>query len=184
VSRWLETTKADQRPRRLADEHYTRQSPGHKMWTRPGWNQILYTQQRIAKRSAAFCWWRPKWESGVIGTERKDGLRAIECALFRNKTRFRSSKLILEAIACLLTWAHANDVEWPDGIITGVSSTDTAAGRAEDHEPGWCFREAGFVDFDHAKGRADVWLRFAGVMPSPIHAPLVNPTLFGKAAQC
>lgn len=177
VGRWLETDKGDQRCRRLADGHYTRQTPGHPMWTRPGWNQILYTRQRNG-REGVFCWWRPKWESGLEGTERKDGLRAIECSIFRNQTRYLSSKLITEAISCLLTWRHATDVEWPDGIITGVSSADTAARRATDHDPGYCFREAGFVDFEHATGRADVWLKFSGSLPPPRHAPLVRPTLF------
>ena len=117
--RWIETDKGDPRCRALADRHYTRQTPGHPMWCRPGWNQVLYARQRNG-RDAVFCWWRPKWESGLLGTERKDKLRAIECSIFRNKTRFRSSTLIIDAISCLLTWQHANDVEWPDGIITGV----------------------------------------------------------------
>lgn len=164
--KWMETDKSDQRPRRLADKHYTRQTPGHPMWTRPGWNQILYAEQQNG-RAAAFCWWRPKWESGLAGTERKDKLRAIECSLFRNQSRWRSSKAIVDAISCLLTWAHATDVEWPDGIITGVGSEQTRGGRADHHAPGYCFREAGFVDFEHTKGRADVWLKFAGDLPVP-----------------
>lgn len=167
MQRWIETDKGDPRCRSLADKHYTRQTIGHPMWCRPGWNQVLYAQQRN-KRSAVYCWWRPKWESGIVGTERKDKLRAIECTIFRNATRFLSSKLILEAISNLLTWQHANDVDWPDGIITGVSSTATMGGRSVDHEAGYCFREAGFVPFEHAKGRADVWLRFAGDMPTPL----------------
>ena len=112
------------------------------MWTRPGWNQILYLEQRSG-RAAAFCWWRPKWESGIVGTERKDGLRCIECALFRNETRFRSSDLIKAAVQMVLKWEHANDVEWPDGLITGISSSATAGGRRAGHLPGHCFREAG-----------------------------------------
>lgn len=169
--RWIETDKGDPRCRELADRHYTRQTPGHPMWCRPGWNQVLYAEQRIvAHRSAAFCWFRPKWESGIRGTERKDGLRAIECALFRNQTRYRSSALIREAIAILMGWEHALDVAWPDGIITGISSEKTRGGRHVDHDPGWCFREAGFVEFEHAKGRADVWLRYAGPVPVPLVA--------------
>lgn len=157
---WAVTTKADQRPRILADRHYTRQSPGHPMWTRPGWNQILYFEQRNG-RAAVFCWWRPKWEAGIPGTERKDGLRAIECAIFRNETRHRSSDLIREAVAMVLEWEHAKDTTWPDGLITGVSSADTTSRRAPDHLPGHCFREAGWTDFNHPgkKKRADVWLK-------------------------
>lgn len=162
--RWVETDKGDQRCREIADRHYTRVSVGHPMWTRPGWNQVLYTQQKSRPRAAVFAWWRPKWESGLEGTERKDGLRCIECTIFRNETRYRSSELITEALACVLTWEHALDVDWPDGIITGVSSEKTAGGRHPEHEAGYCFREAGFEPFDHpGKGtRADVWLRYVG----------------------
>jgi hypothetical protein len=162
--RWIETDKGDPRCRALADRHYTRQTPGHPMWCRPGWNQVLYARQRNG-HAAVFCWWRPKWESGIPGTQRKDGLRAIECTIFRNTTRFRSSVLIIDAIACLLSWRHALDVDWPDGIITGVNSEATAGGRHPDHEPGYCFREAGFEPFEHKSGRADVWLRFTGMLP-------------------
>lgn len=159
--RWIETDKGDPAGRELADLHYTRGKPGHPMYTRPGWNHVLIAEQRNGRR-AVFVWWRPKWESGVAGTRRKDGLRCIECSLFRNQTRFRSSDLIGDAIACLMSWEHANDVEWPDGLITGVGSSQTAGGRHPDHEPGWCFREAGFEPFEHAKGRTDVWLRYSG----------------------
>jgi len=157
---WLVTTKRDPKPRELADRHYSRQNPGHPMWTRPGWNQILYLEQRNG-RAAVFCWWRPKWESGIPGTLRKDGLRAIECVIFRNETRYRSSILIEQAVQKVLAWEHALDVEWPDGLITGISSEATQARRAPEHLPGHCFREAGWSEFQHpGRGkRADVWLR-------------------------
>jgi len=92
---------------------------------------------------------------------RKDGLLAIECSLFRNETRFRSSKLIRDAVEMVKAWEHALDVYWPDGLITGVSSSLTAAGRHPDSEPGACFRYAGWEPFCHPgkNKRADVWLR-------------------------
>lgn len=166
--RWVLTDKADTRCRELADRHYTRVSIGHPMWTRPGYNMILICEQQNGRR-ALFCWWRPKWESGLLGTERKDGLRCIECTMFRNETRFRSSELITEAISCLLTWEHALDVQWPDGIITGVNSIKTQAGRNPGNLPGHCFRQAGFVEFKHpGKNRADVWLRYVGELPASV----------------
>lgn len=130
------------------------------MWTRPGYNLILYAEQRSG-RAAAFCWWRPKWECGLPGTARKDKLRGIECSLFRNETRFLSSDLIHEAVDRLLEWEHALDVALPDGVFTGVNSAKTAAGRADGSMPGACFRFAGWEPFAHpGKGsRADVWLR-------------------------
>lgn len=164
--RWIETDKGDPRCRELADRHYTRVHVGHPMWTRPGWNYVLFCEQKNGRR-AVFVWWRPKWESGLPGTERKDGLRCIECAIFRNETRFRSSDLIIDALACVQTWIHAYDVNLPGGFITGVNTAKTESGRSPNSEPGECFRAAGFVPFEHRKDpkRADVWLRYAGEMP-------------------
>lgn len=181
--RWIETDKGNPRCRVLADRHYTRQSPGHPMWTRPGWNMVLFAEQKNG-RSASFCWFRPKWESGIRGTERKDGLRAIECAIFRNETSWLSSKLIIEAVSCLLTWDHALDVAWPDGIITGVSSEKTKLGRNSAHEPGHCFREAGFEPFVHSgkNAKADVWLRLPRERwPAPA-VPLRTERLLSRLA--
>lgn len=131
--RWFEIDKGDPRGRVLADRHYTRIRVGHPMWTRPGWNFSLYAEQQNG-RAAVFNWWRPKWESGLLGTARKDKLKAIECTIFRNETRFRSSDLIREAVSAVLTWKHALDVEWSDGLISGVSSVKTAGGRAGGRE--------------------------------------------------
>lgn len=167
---WMETTKADQRPRYLADRHYTRQTPGHPMWTRPGWNQILYFEHSSGS-AAAFCWWRPKWESGIVGTERKDKLRCIECTLFRNETPLLSSDLIRFAVESVLSWEHATDVEWPDGLVTGIGTKQTAKRRSKHAMPGECYRRAGWEPFQHpGKGtRADYWLRvlppFASALP-------------------
>lgn len=134
-------------------------SVGHPMWTRPGWNQVLFLEQKNGRR-AVFVWWRPKWESGLAGTKRKDGLLAIECTIFRNETRFRSSDLIEDAVRCVGSWEHALDVEWPDGLITGVNTVKTAGGRSSLSLPGECFRQAGWTEFAHpGKGkRADTWL--------------------------
>lgn len=154
---WYSTDKGDQRCRRLADRHYSRRTVGSPQWTRPGWCLPLWTADGHGE--AVFCWFRPKWESGLPGTERFDGLRAIECIIFRNETAWRSSTLIRAAVAAVLAWEHARDVEWADGLITGVNADATAARRSRRARPGECFRQAGWVDFPHAAGQADVWLR-------------------------
>jgi hypothetical protein len=158
--RWIAVNKGDVRCRQLADRHYTRKSVGHPMWTRPGYNYCLYFED--AKGSAVFCWWRPKWEAGQ---ERKDKLRCLECTIFRNESATLSSLLILEAIAAVQTWERATDVCWPDGLITGVSTNKTSKRRSKWASAGQCFRKAGFIDFPHNVGRADVWLKFTGAMP-------------------
>lgn len=154
---WTPTKKGDVRCRVLADRHYTRQSPGHPMWTRPGYNFVLHAAD--AKGEAVFCWWRPKREAG---SERGDKLHAVECTIFRNETALRSSDLIVDALLWL--WSAearkelAHDAPQDLLILTGVSSEKTAARRSKRSRPGECFRRAGFVDFPHRKGRADCWL--------------------------
>jgi hypothetical protein len=157
---WTETHKGDSRCRVLADRHYSRQNPGHPMFTRPGYNQVLYCADSVG--TAVWVWFRPKWESGIKGTLRKDGLFAIECTLFRNETGILSSELIIAACLFLLTWERAQDVEWPDGAITGVNSKHTARRRSKHALPGKCYREAGWEPFEHrSTERADVWLHYA-----------------------
>ncbi len=154
---WRITHKGDQDCRALADRHYSRQHPGHPMFCRPGFNMVLWAQG--SKGHAVWVWFRPKWESGIKGTERKDKLRAIECTLFRNESGIQSSDLIIEASAILLTWERAQDTDWPDGAITGIKSDVTGQCRSRNSLPGACYRHAGWKDFPHrASKRADVWL--------------------------
>lgn len=155
---WLLTHKGDAECRALADRHYSRQSPGASMFCRPGYNMVLKTCGPVG--IAAWVWFRPKWESGIKGTERKDGLHAIECTLFRNESGILSSMLVLEACQALLTWEHALDVEWPDGAITGINVEATAGGRSKYHSPGRCYLAAGWVVHPtHRKSdRANFWV--------------------------
>lgn len=143
----------------LADRHYSRQKPGDPRFTRPGFNMVLRASGPLGL--AVWVWFRPKWESGIVGTERKDKLRAIECTLFRNESGLLSSELIIDACRMLEFWDRANDVEWPDGAITGINSIATKKRRSKHVEPGWCYRQAGWEVFEHnTSPRADLWLRF------------------------
>lgn len=158
---WRRVPKGDVRCRRLADSHYTRQSPGHPLWTRPGYTHVLYASDQQGE--AVWCWWRPKWEAGI---ERGDKLRCIECTMFRREgLGVRSSDLVRAAVAALDTGQArvdlALDASGPvrDGLITGIGSRATSRGRSKRSLPGACFRAAGWVDFLHAPGRADVWLQ-------------------------
>lgn len=175
--RWIETDKGDPAARELADRHYTRQSIGAPMFTRPGYNQVLIAEQCNGRR-ALFVWWRPKWESGIKGTERFDRLRCVECTIFRNETRFRSSTLISEAIACLLTWDKIKNADLNDGIITAVNSAKTAGGRSLSSPAGICFIAAGFEPFKHSVSkRADIWLRYTAPLPLAV-VPEISSRLF------
>lgn len=155
---WQITHKGDDRCRALADRHYSRQNPGHPMFTRPGFNMVLYFEDSFGP--ATWVWFRPKWESGIRGTMRKDGLFAIENTLFRNESNFLSSTLIQAACSMLRHWDRARDVAWPDGAITGIKSSATEKRRSRRALPGKCYREAGWVPFEHrSSDRADVWLK-------------------------
>jgi hypothetical protein len=156
---WYAVDKGDPACRALANRHYTRQNTAHPMWTRPGYNFVLYSYDTHGQ--AAWCWWRPKWEAGV---ERMDGLRVLECTLFRNETHLRSSLLITDAVEAL-TWPDAraclhleHPFRWP--LLTGINSEATARRRSRHAQPGHCFRAAGWHDFAHRQGRADVWLTY------------------------
>jgi hypothetical protein len=156
---WQETHKGDLDCRLLADRHYSRQTPGHPMFCRPGYNMVLKAKGPLGL--AVWVWFRPKWESGIKGTTRKDGLHAIECTLFRNESGILSSDLVREATALILQWPRALDVDWPDGAITGIKSSATARRRSRSALPGRCYRAAGWESFEHrASDRADVWLRY------------------------
>jgi len=162
VDPWRVTDKGNQEARALADRHYTRQSPGDPKWTRPGFNFVLIAEDERGRVGAVWVWWRPKWEAGI---ERKDKLRAIECTIFRNERRNRwlSSDLVRAAVAALDTDAARRElagiVDPPDGLITGIGVDETRRGRGRKSKPGACYRAAGWVEFEHRGGRADVWLR-------------------------
>lgn len=159
-SPWERTHKGDARGRVLADNHYTRQSPGHPMWTRPGYNFVLYAEDLIDGR-AVFVWWRPKWEAGQ---ERRDKLRAIECTIFRKEGCWTliASELIKAAVWALWMPEAATDLNLACPheyqLITGVSTAKTSRGRGKNSAAGKCFRSAGFREFEHRSGKADVWL--------------------------
>ena len=159
---WARVHKGDMRTRLLADGHYTRQHPGAAMWTRPGYNYVLLAE--FESGSALWCWWRPKWEDGRPGTQRKDRLRVLECTIFRRigKTPL-ASDLIRLAVDALNTQSAVDDLHLPAAgpisqLITGVSSKKTARRRSRRSLPGKCFREAGWHEIEKSTKRADVWL--------------------------
>ena len=150
---WVPVTKADARVRAMADRHYTRQTPGAPLFTRPGFNFVLHYDDGVVQ--GGFVWWRPKWEAGTRGTERGDKIRAIECTLFRRegpKGRPRSSELIRAAVSSLLTpdASHAlhydtcGPVDPVLTLITAVGIAETSASRSPHVWPGHCFSRAGW----------------------------------------
>lgn len=136
---WIVTNKGDQTCRILADRHYSRQTVGHPMFTRPGRNLVL----RTARGDAVWVTWQ-----GI----RDDGLRAWECTIFRNESQHLSSDMIRDA-------AKATISEWgeppPDGIITYVDQS-----KVRSSNPGFCFFAAGWKKIGYSKKRGLLLLQF------------------------
>ena len=162
---WQRIHKGDTRGREMADLHYTRQTPGHPMWTRPGYNHCLLAE--FPQGRALFVWWRPKWEDGRPGTSRKDGLRVIECTIFRIEgVTPLASELIHGAVEALAQWEACEDLKLDcagavEGLITGVGASQTVRRRSRRSQPGVCFQHAGWERFDKRAGKADVWYRLS-----------------------
>lgn len=94
---WLITDKGDPDARALVDgevttgiPHYSRQSPGSRLFTRNGQNLVFITEDKLA----VWVTFRPTPGKAT----RSDKLDAWECALFRNDGPYKSSVLIREAV--------------------------------------------------------------------------------------
>lgn len=164
---WYLTDKGNINCRLLADRHYSRQTIGAFSFTRPGYNQVLYTRDSNGGE-AVFVWFRPKWEDGI---ERFDKLRAIECTIFRNETIHLSSLMILEAEQIALSWNRFTEA--PDGFITSINSEATRKHRSKKAVPGACFVHAGWKRISHAVGAADVWLA-KDIASTPVVVPVLS----------
>ncbi len=134
IGRWAITDKGDDRARALAEDHYTRQTPGARSFTRNGQNLVFLTPDL----KAVWVTFRPT----AGKAERKDKLEAWECALFRNTGPFRSSELIIDAV--LLSMALWGPVP-KDGFITFVKPE-----CVKSVNPGYCYKKAGWKSFGTA----------------------------------
>jgi hypothetical protein len=124
---WTETTKFDVVGARLADGHYSRRTVGSPQFMPPGQTLVL------VREDAVFGWWRPHPDSGIKAMNGFDGWT---CSIFRNTGPVRSSALILEAERRL---ADKYDCG-PSGLLTYVWDKKVAS-----HNPGYCFKCAGWV---------------------------------------
>jgi hypothetical protein len=120
--------------------HYSRQTPGARSFTRNGQNLVFVT------RDARATWVTFRPTPGKA--ERKDGLDAWECALFRNEGGILSSKLIREAVdLSIALWGP-----WPcDGFITYVKPECVKTGRPGG-VVGYCYKRAGWKRVKRADG--------------------------------
>lgn len=145
---WHLSHRADPRGKRLADRHYSRQTPESDQFVKPGRCLVLWQPNAL---------WVTSWPYAEHTKHEWAG--AWECSLFRNEGDQLSSTLITEAVAAT-RWRYGKP---PDGgIITFVD-----AGEVESGEPGYCYRCAGWSRAGKTKGGLYAWQLLPSQMPHP-----------------
>jgi hypothetical protein len=136
TSVWRASWRADPSARRIADNHYNRQSPDSDQFVPPGRCVVLVIPE------VAF--WVTSWPFSEYVKHAWPG--AWICSAFRNERRdlHRSSDLITEAVAAtMFYWSPPSE-----GMVTFVDPKKTRPKR----DPGRCFRRAGFEEVGETKG--------------------------------
>ncbi len=142
MNNWYITTKGDQRARRLADRHYSRQSVGNIQFTAPGNNIVLIIPSRYGSAADALWVSQRVDPSANLPQPRADGMDCWNNSYFRNETGIRSSDLIREAVA--ITKHIWGDVP-KHGLHTFVDPTKVQGVKVRGSTVhGFCFMKAGF----------------------------------------
>lgn len=121
-SYWTIAKDGDLQARELFGRHYTfrayKDGRKHKLFVGPGQKMVLIT----AQGNALFVWRKFIDDSGQ---------RGVNCAVFRNESKFKSSELIKEAME--LAWRR-----WPnERLYTYVNPI-----KIRSQNPGCCFLKA------------------------------------------
>lgn len=125
---WRVTNRANRAAAQMADDHYSRQTPGSRQFVRPGRCLVL-----IAGTKPRSALWVTSWQ--LHADHAWPG--AWECTIFRNLGAGLSSDLITEAVSA--TRAVFGEPP-PGGMITF-----TRPEMIKSPNPGYCFKCAGFV---------------------------------------
>jgi len=128
MKHWRLTNKGDWRAAAIADDHYSRRTPGSPQFMPPGETIVLISYEA----DAIWGWWRPHPRSGI---KSMNGLDGWTCTIFRNTGSILSSELVLDAEGCL-----EDRPPGPDGLITYVWDS-----KVRSTNPGYCFKRAGYV---------------------------------------
>jgi len=128
---WQRVRRTDPRARRLADRHYSRQTPGAAEFMASGRTLVL-----LAELSGAFAVW------GAIENLDPVGNRRWRCSIFRNETLILSSALIEEATER----TYAFWLRHYSGLPSVPLTTEVDPERVlRKRDPGRCFRRAGWT---------------------------------------
>jgi len=145
---WHLSNRCDPKGRRIADRHYSRQSPGATNFVKPGRSLVLWQADAL---------WVTSWPYAEHVKHEWAG--AWECSLFRNEGAGLSSDLITEAVAAT-RWKYDEVPEL--GMITFVDASEV-----QDGEPGYCYRCAGGSRIGKTKGGLYAWQLWPSEMPEP-----------------
>lgn len=121
---WIETKDGDPEAKAIFDRHYSRirykDGRNPVLFVGPGQKMVLVTPDY----KALFVW--RKFISD-------DGQQGVNCAIFRNEGHRLSSELIIEAEKIALA-------KWPgERLYTYVNGK-----KINSHNPGYCFKKAGW----------------------------------------
>jgi hypothetical protein len=145
---WQISNRCDPRGKRIADRHYSRQTPESEQFVKPGRCLVLWQQDAL---------WVTSWPYSEHVKHAWAG--AWECSLFRNEGAGLSSDLITEAVAAT-RWKYG--IPPDEGFVTFVDSSEV-----RDGEPGYCFRCAGWERDGYTEGGLHVWHLPPCEMPDP-----------------
>ena len=124
---WDVVKKTDPMAVALADDHYSRQTPGSREIGPPGQKLVLLSPDHTAV-------WGSHRPAPWTGIQRMDGFKGHNCFIFRNTGPILSSSLIWEAVGITaLRWGAAPFITYV--AVDHVRSTN----------PGYCYIQAGFV---------------------------------------
>jgi hypothetical protein len=124
---WTVVTKANRTAVALADDHYSRQTPGSREIGPPGQKLVLLSDDQTAV-------WGSHRPAPWVNLRRMDGFEGHSCFIFRNTGPALSSILIREAVAITaLRWG------------VGPFITYVAVDHVRSTNPGFCFVKAGFT---------------------------------------
>lgn len=133
---WWLSWCADPRAVKLANRHYSRQSPGSNQFMPPGRKLVLLTDEATAV-------WGTSWPLPQYVKRAWKG--AWLCSIFRNESPALSSELIRQAIAATRWY-------WPQVPAEGMVTMVDARKVRHKRDVGRCFRRAGFRHVGYTAG--------------------------------
>jgi hypothetical protein len=155
LPKWTLSYSQDPRARRLADRHYSRLNagkPGSPRFVAPGKCLVLLDDLATAL-------WVTLWQESRYTKHAWAG--AWVCALFRNESFWRSSDLIVEAVA------HTRYV-WGEPPAQGMITFIDPRYVRKKRDWGRCYRRAGW----HVAGTTRSGLLVLQLLPEHMPAPL------------